>query len=279
MYKFREFDEEEQKDLLRYWLASYSSLLLSDNDLDLFNELLKKDVQGVFDVAVMCFSIGNSNDVFVWNMREGLGLSFAKSAQINRRGLERNDVSEGLEGMLLESLVVGKHNYPFISGMSADEINKNIVSFPRKVQERRIENFFRECSLKSEDFQGDKLKGDFLLGVGAFQNTAFDYERLTKKEDEITAMLEGLPIMKYGVRLYELSMERDERAWTMDYKMVDELLRMATALGKVVIYPAEELFAGEEDSIVFECGRENREKYSPKVYEKKAQEYSLVVDC
>lgn len=67
--KWNDYSLEEQSELLNHWWHYYGNIIFTLDELEQFNELIKKDSHKVLELAVANFIIGQSTQSLIQAMR------------------------------------------------------------------------------------------------------------------------------------------------------------------------------------------------------------------
>ncbi len=68
--KWNEYTDEEKKQLLNHWWYYYGKIIFTFEEWERFNELIDKDADVVFEIAIASFLNGYSSQVLISAMRQ-----------------------------------------------------------------------------------------------------------------------------------------------------------------------------------------------------------------
>lgn len=130
--EWREYVEEEKKELLIHWFQNYGRLTCSNEEFEEFKRLIEMDADLMFDVAVGAFSNGRGTQAFLVGMRSNTLASFLNSILEMRCRAGYKDWFNKIGSDLLSNLIRTINNLELIERVFFDadleKQTKNIVN-------------------------------------------------------------------------------------------------------------------------------------------------------
>lgn len=258
--RFSEYTKDEQMELMFHWFYYYGKSPVSFEELDRFKKLMDEDMSFVRNAALVAWAREEMPQALVKAMRGDFGKYHDEIVAVSTT-VEFEGYEEELEKELIGELVHTYNNPQAAVPMtdeqlmeeicrifgadssevqmikiSAEDILKEMDTFGIVLTSEKVHEIYRECLLKEEELANGEPAVDFTVGEGIQHTGVFNTERLERRRDEITAMIDELPDIEQGPSFLSLCYDKHGRQWTGEHPTMDLLMQLGRAT-ETIVFP------------------------------------------
>lgn len=211
--KFSEYNQNEKEELLMHWWYYYGKMLITGEENERFNEMIKNDSELIKDVALVSYVFGYSSEPLIGAMRTNTLDSYFTEIRNYVMSDEYQRIVEETEKSFFEQ-VVETYNKPEPSVRMSDEkfieslkaivgmdcgdytvVNVSVVYKEKNLDSEpvltadRVRELYSDCTLRENEIENEEPIVDFVLGEGVNSVSVFSAERIEKIKRQLLCYL------------------------------------------------------------------------------------------
>lgn len=244
--KFNEYTKEEQKELLIHWWWYYGKVRHSLEEFNQFEKLVDEDSERVFDVALVSYFEGISNELLLESLRKDTVDIYCSLIRKMAKLDSFADNRDAYENVFFTDIVVSYNNFRLNNPVSDGYIRKTIerISGEKRIlTQDKVIDIYSRCLLDKEELKNNGPVEDFSIGEGVFSFAIFNARRLDGKKEEIIEMVDQLADIEQGTSFIMLSYDRELRQWTCEDVVVDMLVQLGIAVNVLTYQVSRDMWA------------------------------------
>lgn len=245
--KYDEYSDEEKRELLFHWWHYYGKTVCSLGVMRRFTQMVYDDVDEMFKIGLFSFVVGNNGKDFIEAIKSGRVYEYRDMVKrVSSNGENHFDNEEKRDEFIKllvssfeknEDLIMSHEEY--VDGIIKVVDDSSIVLTSDKVYD-----LYKKCLFEENELDNGKPTLPASVGDGVESFGVFNSVRLGENENEVAEMVGQLPNIEQGTSFLDLNIDRYNRFWTSDYKIVDMLVQLGLATGNLeYVVPKKDLNA------------------------------------